>query len=583
MLFNFFVDSKMRYTGLPLLLIIFTFISFNNYAQFTAIKGGTVVNPDGSVISNANILIKEHKIFKVGPARKVKIPTGYKIVDATSKWIIPGLIDSHVHFFQSGGLYTRPDAIDLNSVRSYKDEELKWIADNLDNTFARYIKSGVTSVVDVGGPLSNAKVKRKSSQTMLAPRVAAAGPLLSLVAREALEANDPPIIKINSIEEARELINTHKKLNLDLIKIWYVVPRGQTPETNFDTVKSWVKESHKAGFNVAIHAQELATAKAAVRAGADILVHSIDDKEIDKEFIDLVKKNKVICTTVMVVLEGYAEVFTQQINLTPQELSLGDEQVIKTFFDLREIDQDKIPDRVNQLINMDRSLAQNTVVLTNLKKLVDAGITVAMGTDAGNIGTVHAASVYREFELMKQAGLTSQQILQAATINSAKLMGREKELGSISSGKLADMVILNKNPLDDIMNTSDIHRVLKGGTIFNPDDILTDTPETIVAKQVNAYNLRDLDAFLSYYSDDVKIYEFPDNLMLETKEAIKPRYAQRFKSKKLHAKIISRMVIGNKVIDREQVTGRDDGEVVNVVAIYEINSEGLISKVWFIR
>lgn len=577
------MDNQKKLVGCILLFIIFLSSGFTSQAQTIAIKGGTVINPNGSTISNAVILIEESKITKVGSARKVKIPTGAEIINASGKWIIPGIIDSHVHFFQSGGLYTRPDIINLDAVRSYKDEELKWVDENLERTFARYIKCGVTSVIDVGGPLSNAEVKKSASATDMAPRVAAAGPLLSTVSREALDADDPPIVKISSIEDAKEIIKKHKKLNLDLIKIWYVVARDQTPETNFETVKSWVKLSHKEGFRVAIHAQELATAKAAVRAGADILVHSIDDKVIDQEFIDLVKKNKVICTSAMVVLEGYAEVFTQQINLTPQELNLGDETVIKTFFDLREIESDKVPERIKQLIQMDRPLAGNDVVLKNLKKLIDAKIIVAMGTDAGNIGTLHGPSVFREFQLMKEAGLTAQQILQSATINGAKLMGRETEVGSISSGKLADLVILNQNPLEDIMNTSKIHRVIKGGIIFNPKKILTDTPESIVAKQVNAYNARDLDAFLSYYSDDVKIYEFPDDLMLESKQEIIPRYVERFKSKKLHAKIIDRMVIGNKVIDREQVTGRDDNKVVNVVAIYEINEEGLISKVWFVR
>ena len=571
------MDNLKNYLCRILLLINFFSVFNVSHAQVKAIRGGTIVNPDGSVLRNATVLIKDDKISKAGSSKKVRIPAGAEIIDASGKWIIPGLIDSHVHFFQSGGLYTRPDAIDLNSVRSYKDEELKWIRDNLDRTFARYIKCGVTSVVDVGGPLFNAKVKRLAASKALAPRVTAAGPLLSSVSREALDADDPPIVKINSLEQAKALIKKQKALNLDLIKIWYIVTRGQTAETNYEQVKSWVKESHKQGFRVAIHAQELETAKAAVRAGADILVHSVDDKEIDEEFINLVKKNKVICTTSMVVLEGYGEVFTQQINLTPQEFELGDEQVIKTFFDLREIDEKKIPTRVKQLIQMNRPLAQNQVVLTNLKKMIDAGITVAMGTDAGNIGTLHGPSVFREFQLMKQAGLNSQQILESATINSARLMGKEKELGSIKDGKIADLVILNKDPLEDIMNTSDIYRVLKGGSVFNPDEILKNTPESIVAKQVNAYNARDLDAFLSYYSDDVKFYEFPNNLMLENKEEITPRYVERFKSNKLHAQIIDRMVIGNRVIDHERVTGRNDGQVVDVVAIYEINSEGLIN------
>ena len=572
-----------RATITYLIISVGVIFSFGIRAQTIAIKGGTIINPDGDILQKHVILIEGSKISKVGKEGKVRIPADAQIVDASGKWIIPGLIDAHVHFFQSGGLYTRPDAIDLTSVRDYKDGELKWIKDNLDRTFARYIKCGVTSVVDVGGPLFNAKVKKLASANHMAPRVIAAGPLLSTISREALAADDPPIIKINSIDEARALIKKHKEVGLDLIKIWYVVPRGQTAATNFETVKSWVKESHKEGFRVAIHAQELETAKAAVRAGADILVHSVDDKEVDDKFIELVRKNKVITTTSMVVLEGYAEVFTQQISLTPQEFSLGDEQVIKTLFDLREIDERKIPARVKQLIHMERPLVQNEVVLKNLKKMTEAGLTIAMGTDAGNIGTLHGPSVFRELQLMKQAGLTPRQIIKSATLNSAKLMGMENQLGSIKSGKYADLVILDKNPLEDIMNASSAYRVIKNGKVFNPAEILKSTPESVVAQQVNAYNARDLEAFLALYSDDIEIYEFPDNLMIESKDGMIARYTERFKSPELHAQILERIVMGNKVIDKERVTGRNDGKVVNAVVIYEVNEQGLISKVWFVR
>ena len=114
------------------------------------------------------------------------------------------------------------------------------------------------------------------------------------------------------------------------------------------------------------------------------------------------------------------------------------------------------------------------VALPNLKRLEDAGVTIAAGTDAGNIGTIHGPALFREFQLMKEAGLTPMQILQCATGNGAKPFGGEigARIGKIENGCLADLVILNSNPLDDIAHASDIDAVIKNGVVYPADSIL---------------------------------------------------------------------------------------------------------------
>ena len=109
-----------------------------------------------------------------------------------------------------------------------------------------------------------------------------------------------------------------------------------------------------------------------------------------------------------------------------------------------------------------------------MKKLEDAGVTIAAGTDAGNIGTIHGPALFREFQLMKEAGLTPMQILQCATANAAKLFGGETgaRVGKLENGCFADLVILNSNPLDDIANASDIDTVMKNGVAYPADSIL---------------------------------------------------------------------------------------------------------------
>ena len=158
-------------TFLTLLWISLTAVTpAQDVSSLKAIVGGTLVNTDGKKpIKNAVILVEGSKITKVGTAKKVKIPKGAEIINAEGKWIIPGLVDAHIHFFQSAGLYTRPDVIDLRKFVAYEEEELAQIRENLPDTFARYMRCGITSVVDVGGPFWNYDVRELAIKTKLAP------------------------------------------------------------------------------------------------------------------------------------------------------------------------------------------------------------------------------------------------------------------------------------------------------------------------------------------------------------------------------------------------------------------------------
>ena len=151
-----------------------------------ALVGATVIDGTGGPpLTDATVLIENGRIKAVGPRSKVKIPKGCAQVDLRGRFIVPGLVDAHVHFFQSGGLYTRPDAVDLTSVRPYASEAAAIRAD-LQDTFLRYLVNGVTAVIDFGGPMWNFEVRSQSESVDRAPRVAATGPLLSTVARPQL-------------------------------------------------------------------------------------------------------------------------------------------------------------------------------------------------------------------------------------------------------------------------------------------------------------------------------------------------------------------------------------------------------------
>ena len=446
-------------------------------AEKISLVGGTVINPaDGKVLPNATVVIDGDKIERVSIGKQDAATLG-KQIDCTGKFILPGYIDTHIHFFQSGDLFTRPDGTDLNSVRPYKDE-VAWVKSHVNDVFDRYLRSGITSVVDVGGPFWNFEVRKTANATAKAPRVAVAGPLISSVSREKLDLGDPPIVKIDTPDQARAFVRKLAEQKPDLVKIWYIVDKEHPVESFRPIVRATIEESHAHKIRVAVHATELETARAAVEEGADVLVHSVTDKPIDDAFVKLLKDRHTILCPTLVVFERYGRTFSHQLNLTPEEKAWGNPEVIASL-DVTKIPKDKLPERIkNALAKPDEALDRITktydIAQPNLKRLEDAGVTIAAGTDAGNIGTIHGPALFREFQLMKEAGLTPMQILQCTTANAAKLFGGDTgaHIGQIAPGYFADLVILNSNPVDDIAHASDIDRVIKNGVVYPVDSLL---------------------------------------------------------------------------------------------------------------
>src|SRR5438132_2113582 len=447
------------------------------HTEKISLVGATVINPaDGKVLPNATIVIDGDRIERLAMGKQDAATLGKQIA-CVGKFILPGYIDTHVHFFQSGDLFTRPDVADLTKVRPYA-EEVAWVKSHPPDVFSRYLRSGITSVVDVGGPFWNFEVRKTAKATAKAPRVAVAGPLISSVSRPQLDLGDPPIVKIETPEQAREFVRKLAAQNPDLVKIWYIVDKDHPVESFRPIAHATIEESHAHKIRVAVHATELETARAAVEEGADILVHSVIDKPVDDAFVKLLKERNIILCPTLVVFERYGRTFANKLNLTPEERAWGNPEVIASL-DVTKIPQDKLPDRVKTALAdpkaaLDKINKTYEVALPNLKKLEDAGVTIAAGTDAGNIGTIHGPALFREFQLMKEAGLMPMQILQCTTANAAKLFGAETgaHIGKIENGYCADLVILNSTPLDDIKNSSDIDTVIKNGVLYQADSIL---------------------------------------------------------------------------------------------------------------
>ena len=440
----------------------------------TAIVGATVLHPElegaAVVAPDSTIVIKDNRIIAVGPAGHTRVPRGATVIDGHGKWVIPGLIDSHVHFFQSGDLYTRPDVVDLNSLVPYS-EELRRNRARLPQTFRVWLASGVTSVADVGGPFWNFEVREAARASLVAPRVATTGPLISMVARAQLDLGDPPIIRIESADAARELVARELSRKPDYIKVWFIHRAGDDLASQEAIVRATGDAAHAAGLRLAVHATELVVAKSALRAGADYLVHSVQDAPVDDEFIALARARHILyCPTLFVPL-GYVYALSGLWQPTEAERRLADPDVLSRLHLPEGTAIEHLPERVAKLLREHREPALPAVAMQNLLTVWNAGITVVLGTDAGNIGTVHGPSVFREMDLMQRSGLTALQVLKSATVNGA-LTVAVPDVGSVAPGKLADLVVLDADPLADLANLSRVSYVLRDGRVFRPAELL---------------------------------------------------------------------------------------------------------------
>jgi len=568
----------------PILLLIGAVFLISlpySHAQDLLLKRVNYLNVEKGSFQSSDILIEDGKIKEI--KNKISVSSDVNQLNASGKYLMPGLIDAHIHLFQSGGLYTRPDVVDLRDIKSY-DEERKWLENNSDNILRRYMHCGVTTVVDVGGPMANFELRKKYEKSSLHPSILLTGPLISTYQPEEFKIDDPPIIKVNSTDEARAQVQKQVPYKPDFIKIWYIALPTQTAESTYEIVAAAIDESHKNNLKVAVHATELNTAKLAIRAGCDLLVHSVDDP-VDEDFIKLMLENDVSYIPTLIVHRKYVKVFSQTYEPTNEDFLYANPEALGSIMDPAHMTD-------NEALNTYKTYAPQLTLrlneqeknrLENLKTLVEAGVNVVMGTDAGNIGTQHASSIYEEMSDMQKAGLQPADIIRMSTINAAKAFEKEKQIGSIEPGKLADLLLLNKNPLDSLANLQSISHVIRNGVIQDVDTIVPVTPAALAQQQLNAYNAQDIEAFLAPYSDSVKVFNFPDQLQYTGIDNMRNGYANFFKeTPNLHCEVTERIVLGNTVIDREIVTGFSDGWVLEAIAIYKI-WDNKIQEIYFIR
>jgi imidazolonepropionase-like amidohydrolase len=407
-----------------------------------ALVGGTVINPGGtSTPSVATIVVEGSRITQVGPQSKVTLPRGAQVIDAKGKFIIPGLIDVHNHL--GTGVFGKN-------------------ADPAQN-LATLLEWGVTSVFNTGTTaeaFATLKSATKASDSPYA-RFFSSGRIFG--AKGGWAGDYTP----GTPDEARSDVRAAKAAGVDAIKFVYDDMSWLTKKAmtvlSVDVMRAIVDEAHAQGLKAYAHAPILSFAKEALRAGADGFVHGIISEPVDAEFIELMRKNGAFYNATAALYEACGDI-------------AGWSRVLQAFDD-----SGRIPATVYEAFRQPDAVARwekywtNTaytkerlpVQRANLKRLSDAGIAIATGTDTGVPGLVLGVASQIEILLHVEAGLSPAAALRAATKTAADMIGAGREIGSIEPGRQADLVVLDADPLADVRNVRRIRHVIKGGRMHS--------------------------------------------------------------------------------------------------------------------
>ena len=415
-------DAKTQ-SLLFLLVVSLAVVAYGQQPVTVALVGARVIDGTGAApIANATILISNGRIDRVGPSASLKIPAGAARVDVAGKTIIPGLVNAHGHL-------------------GHGDNTLP-VYDQIIQQLQLYPRFGVTTVYALGDDgVQSVRVSEENNK----------GPLT----RARLFVSGARATA-GTAEEARKTIADRHALRVNIIKTG--IGEGNSGDNMQPEVyAALIDEAHKRKLRVAAHLVTLEHAKGLVNAGLDVIAHSIRDQDVDAAFIAELKRRNI----------GYIPTLTRDLSVFQYEST--PDYINDAFF------QRGMPHYAPQIARVKdpalhakikanpgtavarRQLEQG---LRNLKLLSDGGVMIAMGTDSGT-GTGRWQGYFEqvEMELMVKAGMTPMQTLVASTGNAAKVMGIDKEVGTLQPGKRADFVVLTADPLADIKNTRTIESV----------------------------------------------------------------------------------------------------------------------------
>lgn len=432
-----------------------------------ALVGATLLDGTGGPpVPDAVVLLRDGRIECAGTRAACPVPAGVGTVDLAGHWITPGLVDAHVHFAQTGWADGRPDALDVRERHPYEQVEAELRA--RPERFGRsHLCSGVTSVFDVGGYPWTLELEERFAGRTDVPGVAAAGPLLSTLDHWLNLPAERQFLYVRDAGSSRAGVRYLAARGSRAVKLWFIAVEEPPLAEQEAFVRAAGEEARRLGLPLIVHATELEQAKAALRAGARLLVHSVEDLPVDQEFLDLARAGGTVYCPTLTVASGYLRMFDSAASDRPPAVDdpngCVDPATLAKVASTAGMGGGRDAAAMARL--RERLAREREVMAANLRRVRDAGIPIAMGTDAGNPLTLHGPAAYAEMEAMQAAGMTPMQVLVAATRGGALAMGREKEIGTVEKGKMADLLVVAADPAADAANLRRVRHVVRGGVL----------------------------------------------------------------------------------------------------------------------
>ena len=419
------------------------------------IIGGTIIDGTGTASRrNDAIVVQDGRIKAVGLAASRHAPKDARMVDASGKWIVPGLIDAAVHLSQTGGLDARPDLLPDPSGRTYAA-----ILGDIRRAPAPYLRAylcaGTTAVLNIGGPPWTFELLEGRANDALSPRIATTGPRIADDAPAAPQiVGDEGYWVPGETAGVAALVDRLVKLGADLVAVSLGSTEGGR-DAEAALARAAVTESHARKKRVIVEVASVPQLRAALEAGADAVVSRVAD-DIPDDLVGRMIRQQTTVVPALAVTESALQVLTGNVTVEDYERGCAPAPTVEALSAAKGAPGPEPGAGRRSLAGEQR----------NLQRMVAAGVTIAAGSGAGELRAPHGSSLHREFALMAGAGMTPMQVLLSATRDAAKVLGSSASIGQIKEGLAADLVLLDADPLADVRNLRRVSLVIKGGAIY---------------------------------------------------------------------------------------------------------------------
>lgn len=443
----------------------------DNTAYSLLIRNATLIDvEDGRPIPNTNLFIQGDTIADIFVDEEPLVPEGTKEYDASGKFIMPGLTDLHVHL----ATYWHLASGDFSTEDSLVTKA----------TLEQLVRYGVTTILVLGGGGANneqvVELKRQEQRnSIIAPKLFAVGNLITVPGSHPITTimrlpkdtsperlHQAGVTVVDEDIDIVPIIKHKKQLGLDGIKI--ILEEGPepfypNPRMSVQTAGKIIKQAEKHDLPVYAHAEFFKEFRDAVRLGVHAIMHSVSDTLIhDLSLIERMKQEDIWYTPTLSLFYGF------QFLDHPERIEDDFLQAGVSKRAIRSLEHPLFRLGFGSSIGEYNISKWLETSMQNLVLLHQEGVGIALGTDASTPFNFPGYSVHTEMELMSRAGLSNAEVLRIATFNGARFLGIEDKVGSIETGKIANMILLDENPLADIRNTQSIRNVILKGRLIDP-------------------------------------------------------------------------------------------------------------------